>query len=190
MSGEKNSPGPGLPIDDEEKASKTGDTTPRETSSPSEAEGPPNALRNDDEKYHNVDEEGRDLEQVPTQASSQLPFSKARTIALVFILTGAAFLNTLSVQICVIVLPTIGAELGFQQLASNGLSPPIRSPSAASYCSGAVSQTCTASAQSLYTVAPGWPSRRSYALSFRTRLGSMSSEVCKGWARLRMCPLQ
>lgn len=112
MSGRKNSPGPGLPIDDEEKASKTGDTTPRETSSPSEAEQPPNALRNDDEKYHNVEEEGRELEQVPTQASSQLPFSKARTIALVFILTGAAFLNTLSVQICVIVLPTIGAELG------------------------------------------------------------------------------
>ncbi|KAK3065523.1 hypothetical protein LTR53_018222, partial [Teratosphaeriaceae sp. CCFEE 6253] len=42
---------------------------------------------------------------------SQLPMSKARTIALVVTLTGAAFLNTLSVQAAVIVLPTIGREL-------------------------------------------------------------------------------
>ncbi|TKA82000.1 hypothetical protein B0A55_01717 [Friedmanniomyces simplex] len=37
--------------------------------------------------------------------------SKARTIALVITLTGAAFLNTLSVQTAVIVLPTIGRDL-------------------------------------------------------------------------------
>ena len=43
--------------------------------------------------------------------SSQLPLSKARTIALVVTLTGAAFLNTLSVQSMVIVLPTIGKDL-------------------------------------------------------------------------------
>ena len=43
--------------------------------------------------------------------SSQLPLSKARTIALVITLTGAAFLNTLSVQASVIILPTIGREL-------------------------------------------------------------------------------
>ena len=42
---------------------------------------------------------------------SQLPLSKARTIALVVTLTGAAFLNTLSVQASVIILPTIGREL-------------------------------------------------------------------------------
>jgi MFS family permease len=42
---------------------------------------------------------------------SQLPTSKARTIALVITVTGAAFLNTLSVQAAVIVLPTIGHDL-------------------------------------------------------------------------------
>ncbi|KAK1092920.1 hypothetical protein LTR48_003380 [Friedmanniomyces endolithicus] len=42
---------------------------------------------------------------------SQLPMSKARTIAPVITLTGAAFLNTLSVQAAVIVLPTIGRDL-------------------------------------------------------------------------------
>ena len=44
--------------------------------------------------------------------SSSLPLSKARTIALVITLTGAALLNTLSVQASVIVLPTIGEDLG------------------------------------------------------------------------------
>lgn len=43
--------------------------------------------------------------------SSQLPLSKARTIALVVTLTGAAFLNTLSVQASIIILPTIGRDL-------------------------------------------------------------------------------
>lgn len=43
--------------------------------------------------------------------SSQLALSKARTIALVVTLTGAAFLNTLSVQASIIILPTIGQEL-------------------------------------------------------------------------------
>ena len=48
----------------------------------------------------------------PTESrTSQLPLSKARTIALVVTLTGAAFLNTLSVQASVIVLPTIGEDL-------------------------------------------------------------------------------
>ncbi|KAF2493130.1 MFS general substrate transporter [Lophium mytilinum] len=37
--------------------------------------------------------------------------SKARLIILVLTVTGAAFLNTLAVQACVIVLPTIGKEL-------------------------------------------------------------------------------
>ncbi|KAL6904359.1 major facilitator superfamily domain-containing protein [Trichoderma evansii] len=40
-----------------------------------------------------------------------LPLSKARCIALVATVTGAAFLNTLSVQSVVIILPTIGNHL-------------------------------------------------------------------------------
>ncbi|KAI0165628.1 hypothetical protein GGR57DRAFT_128851 [Xylariaceae sp. FL1272] len=40
-----------------------------------------------------------------------LPFSKARCIALVATVTGASFLNTLSAQAVVIILPTIGREL-------------------------------------------------------------------------------
>lgn len=42
---------------------------------------------------------------------SQMPMSKARAIALVITLTGAAFLNTLSNQAVVIILPTIGHDL-------------------------------------------------------------------------------
>ncbi|PNY29144.1 MFS-type transporter [Tolypocladium capitatum] len=41
----------------------------------------------------------------------ELPMSKARCIALVATVTGAAFLNTLSIQSVVIVLPAIGREL-------------------------------------------------------------------------------
>jgi hypothetical protein len=44
--------------------------------------------------------------------NSHLPLSKARTIAMVVTLTGAAFLNTLSVQASVIILPVIGKDLG------------------------------------------------------------------------------
>ncbi|KAI0869158.1 major facilitator superfamily transporter [Hypoxylon argillaceum] len=40
-----------------------------------------------------------------------LPFSKARCIALVATVTGASFLNTLSGQAVVIILPTIGRDL-------------------------------------------------------------------------------
>lgn len=59
-----------------------------------------------------VEKDGeRDVIQRTTTQSSQLPMSKARTIALVVTLTGAAFLNTLSVQAAVIVLPTIGRDL-------------------------------------------------------------------------------
>lgn len=42
---------------------------------------------------------------------SQLPMSQARAIALVITLTGAAFLNTMSNQAVVIILPTIGRDL-------------------------------------------------------------------------------
>lgn len=39
------------------------------------------------------------------------PLSKWRTIALVATVTGAAFMNTLSVQAAVVILPTIGRDL-------------------------------------------------------------------------------
>jgi MFS family permease len=54
--------------------------------------------------------ESSPLERTPT-TSSQLPMSKARSIALVATLTGAAFLNTMSNQAVVIILPTIGRDL-------------------------------------------------------------------------------
>ena len=54
---------------------------------------------------------GEPIQRSVTQGS-QLPMSKARTIALVITLTGAAFLNTMSVQAAVIILPTIGRDLG------------------------------------------------------------------------------
>ncbi|KAI1375595.1 drug resistance protein [Hypoxylon crocopeplum] len=44
-----------------------------------------------------------------------LPFSKARCIALVATVTGASFLNTLSIQSVVIILPTIGEDLGIPE---------------------------------------------------------------------------
>jgi len=53
---------------------------------------------------------GKELKRTPTN-SSQIQHSNARLISLVVTLTGAAFLNTLSVQACVIVLPTIGEHL-------------------------------------------------------------------------------
>lgn len=53
-----------------------------------------------------------ELQRTTTNASSVVLASKARTISLVITLTGAAFLNTLSVQAAVIVLPTIGDDLG------------------------------------------------------------------------------
>ncbi|KAH8203866.1 hypothetical protein TruAng_001930 [Truncatella angustata] len=48
-------------------------------------------------------------------ATTVLPFSKARCIALVVTVTGASFLNTLTVQAVVIILPTIGDELGIPE---------------------------------------------------------------------------
>jgi MFS family permease len=45
------------------------------------------------------------------RTTSSLPMSKARSIALVITLTGAAFLNTMSNQAVVIILPTIGRDL-------------------------------------------------------------------------------
>ncbi|KAI0420502.1 major facilitator superfamily transporter [Xylaria grammica] len=66
-------------------------------------------------------EEGKELGDAPEATSDvsdsgkedepPLPFSKARCIALVATVTGASFLNTLSSQAVVIILPTIGREL-------------------------------------------------------------------------------
>ncbi|KAI0966545.1 major facilitator superfamily transporter [Xylaria arbuscula] len=57
------------------------------------------------EPTSDVSESGKDDDEPP------LPFSKARCIALVATVTGASFLNTLSNQSVVIILPTIGREL-------------------------------------------------------------------------------
>lgn len=61
---------------------------------------------------HDVEKhsDGGPIQPTPSHAS-QPSMSKARTIGLVITLTGAAFLNTLSVQAAVIVLPTIGRDL-------------------------------------------------------------------------------
>ncbi|AEO55081.1 hypothetical protein MYCTH_2298499 [Thermothelomyces thermophilus ATCC 42464] len=47
--------------------------------------------------------------------TSGLPFSKARCFGLVATLTGASFLNSMSGQAVVIILPTIGRELGIPE---------------------------------------------------------------------------
>lgn len=83
--------------------------SPTTLSDPSQ---PPVRLDGHGEKgpSENTNEIGSSIQQTATQLSSP-PLSKARTIALVVTLTGAAFLNTLSVQACVIILPTIGHAL-------------------------------------------------------------------------------
>lgn len=65
----------------------------------------PGTLDGDLEKAH-----GTPVERTVT-TGSQMPMSKARAIALVVTLTGAAFLNTMSNQAVVIILPTIGRDL-------------------------------------------------------------------------------
>jgi hypothetical protein len=56
-----------------------------------------------------ADEEKGDAAEV--DEGSSLPFSKARCIALVATVTGASFMNTLSTQSVVIILPAIGRDL-------------------------------------------------------------------------------
>ncbi|KAF2193686.1 MFS general substrate transporter [Zopfia rhizophila CBS 207.26] len=46
-----------------------------------------------------------------SEEERRLPFSRARLIALVLTVTGAAFINTLGIQAAVIILPTIGRHL-------------------------------------------------------------------------------
>jgi MFS family permease len=65
----------------------------------------PRGVDIDPEKAH-----GTAMERMVT-TGSQMPMSKARAIALVVTLTGAAFLNTMSNQAVVIILPTIGRDL-------------------------------------------------------------------------------
>ncbi|KAK1827356.1 major facilitator superfamily-domain-containing protein [Podospora conica] len=62
-----------------------------------------------------TDSESGDNEAVTTPPPTQLPFSKGRCIALVVTVTGAAFLNTLSAQAVVIILPTVGRELNIPE---------------------------------------------------------------------------
>ncbi|OTB06559.1 hypothetical protein M426DRAFT_318956 [Hypoxylon sp. CI-4A] len=57
-----------------------------------------------------VNESGAEEDDISIKSS--LPFSKARCIALVATVTGASFLNTLSIQSVVIILPTIGQDIG------------------------------------------------------------------------------
>ncbi|KAM0511176.1 hypothetical protein ACHAPE_010127 [Trichoderma viride] len=54
---------------------------------------------------------GSELKSEDASDDDGLPMSRARCIALVATVTGAAFLNTLSVQSVVIILPTIGHHL-------------------------------------------------------------------------------
>ncbi|KAL5390081.1 hypothetical protein DPSP01_002136 [Paraphaeosphaeria sporulosa] len=68
-----------------------------------EAQQPSSAL---DEKDAEIVKEAQDQE-----VKQELPFSKARAIALVITVTAASFLNTLGVQSSVIILPTIGKAL-------------------------------------------------------------------------------
>ncbi|KAI2472145.1 drug resistance protein [Annulohypoxylon bovei var. microspora] len=56
-----------------------------------------------------------ELEDDDDTTKPTLPFSKARCIALVATVTGASFLNTLSIQSVVIILPTIGQDLGIAE---------------------------------------------------------------------------
>ncbi|ORY04147.1 drug resistance protein [Clohesyomyces aquaticus] len=70
---------------------------------PVQTQRPPDTKDEEDGGVANGDGEG--------SRTSGLPFSKARCIALVLTVTGAAFLNTLGVQAAVIILPTIGAAL-------------------------------------------------------------------------------
>lgn len=54
---------------------------------------------------------GEDDDDDGDDGKSRLLLSKARCIALVATLTGASFLNTMSVQALIIILPTIGSDL-------------------------------------------------------------------------------
>ncbi|KAI0906004.1 major facilitator superfamily transporter [Ustulina deusta] len=56
-----------------------------------------------------------DFSELVEKADPALPFSKARCLALVATVTGASFLNTLSSQAVVIILPTIGRDLNIPE---------------------------------------------------------------------------
>ncbi|KAI0186848.1 major facilitator superfamily-domain-containing protein [Xylaria flabelliformis] len=72
----------------------------------------PSVEQNGDEKIIGVvPEPTSDVSESGKEDAPPLPFSKARCIALVATVTGASFLNTLSNQSVVIILPTIGRDL-------------------------------------------------------------------------------
>ncbi|KAK3688345.1 major facilitator superfamily domain-containing protein [Podospora appendiculata] len=56
-----------------------------------------------------------DVEQNASESPPGIPFSRGRCIALVVTVAGASFLNTLSGQAVVIILPTIGRDLGIPE---------------------------------------------------------------------------
>ncbi|CAK7562476.1 MAG: hypothetical protein SEPTF4163_000322 [Sporothrix epigloea] len=69
--------------------------------------GDDNGFLDDEESQSGDDNNAYDLDDEP----EKLPYSKWRCIALVATLTGATFINTLSVQAVVIILPSIGRDL-------------------------------------------------------------------------------
>ncbi|KAK3938802.1 major facilitator superfamily-domain-containing protein [Diplogelasinospora grovesii] len=68
-----------------------------------------------DRDVANGDVDGSGDDQDQDDDPQKLPFSKGRCIALVATVTGASFLNTMSGQAVVIILPTIGRELGIPE---------------------------------------------------------------------------
>ncbi|TQN68766.1 Efflux pump terJ [Colletotrichum shisoi] len=60
---------------------------------------------------HSDDESGSSVSSDPEKP----PMSKVRSIALVTTVSGASFMNTLSVQAVVIILPTIGRDIGIPE---------------------------------------------------------------------------
>ncbi|KAI0454782.1 major facilitator superfamily transporter [Xylaria acuta] len=78
--------------------------------------GNASAENNGDEKNVGVFlEPTSDVSESGKEDAPPLPFSKARCIALVATVTGASFLNTLSSQAVVIILPTIGRDLSIPE---------------------------------------------------------------------------
>ncbi|KAI0478222.1 major facilitator superfamily transporter [Xylaria cf. heliscus] len=69
----------------------------------------------DEKTVGDLPEPNSDVSDSGKEDAPPLPFSKARCIALVATVTGASFLNTLSSQAVVIILPTIGRELSIPE---------------------------------------------------------------------------
>ncbi|KAH8651374.1 efflux transporter [Xylariales sp. PMI_506] len=77
---------------------------------PTNENAPPGARTNDDDNSDDGSADG-----YIANEKSYLPMSRARCIALVLTVTGASFLNILSLQSAVIILPTISEDLGIPE---------------------------------------------------------------------------